>query len=73
MAAGVLAILPFQAGLTGTEGVPVMVFACVFTTILVFAAGFPYFTRKMAEATAEVELEPDAEPVDSAPVESIGF
>jgi cell volume regulation protein A len=60
MAAGVLAILPFQAGLVATEGVPVMVFACVFTTILVFAVGFPYFTGLMASADPEADSD-DAE------------
>jgi NhaP-type Na+/H+ or K+/H+ antiporter len=41
MAAGVLATLPVSAGVAGTEQLPVAVFACVFTTILVFAVGFP--------------------------------
>lgn len=41
MAAGVLATLPVSAGVVGTEGLPVVVFACVFTTIMAFAVGFP--------------------------------
>lgn len=45
MAAGVLATLPAAYGIPGMENLPVVVFACVFTTILVFAAGFPLASR----------------------------
>jgi NhaP-type Na+/H+ and K+/H+ antiporter len=41
MAAGVLATMPMAAGIAGTENFPVIVFAGVFTTILIFAVGFP--------------------------------
>lgn len=41
MAAGVLAGLPMQAGVKGAEAIPIPVFAAVFTTIVIFAAGFP--------------------------------
>ncbi|MEZ4227591.1 MAG: cation:proton antiporter [Polyangiaceae bacterium] len=53
MAAGVLATLPMSAGVEGTEGLPVLVFACVFTTILVFAVGFPIVKRALPEAEDE--------------------
>jgi cell volume regulation protein A len=41
MAAGVLATLPAAAGIVGTEELPTVVFACVLTTVLIFAVGFP--------------------------------
>ncbi len=47
MAAGVLATLPFAAGVPASEQLPTVVFAAVFTTILVFAVGFP-LTRRAA-------------------------
>jgi cell volume regulation protein A len=45
VAAGVLATLPVSAGLAGMEDLPKVAFACVFTTILIFAAGFPLAMR----------------------------
>ena len=39
MAAGVLAMMPYQAGIVGTRDLPVVVFAAVFTTIL-FVCGW---------------------------------
>jgi cell volume regulation protein A len=45
MAAGVLATLPVSSGIAGTETLPVVVFACVLTTIIVFAVGFPVVKR----------------------------
>jgi NhaP-type Na+/H+ and K+/H+ antiporter len=53
MAAGVLATLPMSAGVPGTEGLPVAVFACVFTTILVFAVGFPLARRGVPAVATE--------------------
>lgn len=53
MAAGVLATLPATAGVPGTENLPVAVFACVFTTIVAFAVGFPLAKRRMVP-TVEV-------------------
>ncbi len=47
MAAGVLATLPVARGVEGTEQLPVVVFACVFTTILIFAVGFPLIKGKL--------------------------
>lgn len=47
MAAGVLAMMPAQAGVPGTQQLSVVVFAAVFTTILIFAAGFPVLKRRL--------------------------
>jgi len=52
MAAGVLATLPAAAGVEGTEQFPTMVFACVLTTILIFAIGFPLARRKVTPEIA---------------------
>ncbi len=48
MAAGVLATLPVSSGVKGTEQLPVVVFACVLTTILAFAVGFPLIKRRLS-------------------------
>ncbi len=58
MAAGVLATLPVTAGVVATETLPVVVFACVLTTILVFAVGFPVIKRGLP--TEELPQDPDA-------------
>jgi len=47
MAAGVLAMLPYQQGIEGTRELPVVVFAAVFTTIMIFAIGFPLVRRRL--------------------------
>ncbi len=47
MAAGVLAMMPYQEGIEGTENLPVVVFAAVLTTILLFAGGFPVFKKRL--------------------------
>lgn len=47
MAAGVLAMMPYQAGIEGTRDLPVVVFTAVFTTILLFAIGFPILKKKL--------------------------
>ncbi len=52
MAAGVLATLPMARGVPNMDQLPVVVFACVFTTILVFAVGFPMIKRRMEPAPA---------------------
>ena len=57
MAAGVLATMPAAAGVPGTETLPVIVFACVTTTILVFAVGFSLVRRRGA---------PQPEPIAAA-------
>ncbi len=67
MAAGVLATLPVSAGVPGTEPLPVIVFASVFTTILVFAVGFPIAKRKLP-VTAVVPA-PAVEP--TVPIEVV--
>ena len=48
MAAGVLAILPFQKGVSNTDFFPVVVFSCVVTTLLLFAVGFPVYKNRLA-------------------------
>ena len=53
VAAGVLATLPASAGVPGTQTLPIAVFACVFTTILAFAVGFPLARRGVAAGVAE--------------------
>jgi cell volume regulation protein A len=63
MAAGVLATLPASVGIAGTEELPSLVFACVVTTILIFAVGFPLVRRRRspetsAPAAAHVAVEP---------------
>jgi potassium/hydrogen antiporter len=57
MAAGVLATLPVSAGVPGTETLPVIVFAAVFTTILVFAVGFPLAKRRIVAEPAPASPE----------------
>ena len=47
MAAGVLAMMPHQAGIPGTRELPVVVFSAVFTTILLFAVGFPLLKKRL--------------------------
>ena len=59
MAAGVLAMLPVQAGMAGTEGLPVVVFACVIATIGIFAVGFSVFRRRLPAGVVQA-AEPDA-------------
>lgn len=54
MAAGVLATLPAAAHVPDTEWLPVMVFATVFTTILLFALGFPLVRRRMRDDPARM-------------------
>ena len=63
MAAGVLAMIPasIDPAMPGTEILPVVVFACVFTTILVFAAGFPITKGRLSAAAAAAA--PEASPV----------
>jgi cell volume regulation protein A len=63
MAAGVLATLPHYAGVPATETLPVIVFATVFTTILIFTVGFGVLRRDQVadpagrSVQAEVALE----------------
>lgn len=67
MAAGVLATLPAAAGVPSTEQLPTVVFAAVFTTILVFAVGFPLVRRRVRQRAAEASaLVPPADEVGRA-------
>lgn len=67
MAAGVLATLPVSAGVEGTEDLPVVVFACVFTTIMAFAVGFPMVKKSIPPVEAPTLTEPaPPEPVSEA-------
>jgi hypothetical protein len=43
-------------GVPATDGLPVAVFACVFTTILFFAIGFPLARRALASSTVPSEV-----------------
>lgn len=54
MAAGVLAMSPAQAGIEGTADLPVVVYAAVILTILLFAVGFPIFRRRLAGVDLEL-------------------
>ena len=65
MAAGVLATLPVTKGVPGSEGLPVVVFAAVFMSILIFATGFYIAKRKIspaAESEGAVPLPAGAAP-----------
>ncbi len=61
LAAGVLALVPAQAGMAGTESLSVVVFACVCTTILIFATGFPILKRQLVrtDTSALAPAHPD--------------
>ncbi len=48
MAAGVLAMFPYQSGMSHTRDLPVVVFAAVLCSILLFAIGFPLMRGKLA-------------------------
>ncbi len=65
MAAGVMAMLPHQAGMPGMEQLPVLVFAAVFGTILLFAAGFPVVRKRVPEEDREAPGEAADVPSDA--------
>jgi Na+:H+ antiporter len=50
LAAGVLATMPAAAGVPAAEPMSTIVFACVFTTVMVFAVGFPLARNRRADA-----------------------
>jgi cell volume regulation protein A len=54
VAAGVLAALPFSAGIPGTSGLPIIVFASVFTGILIFSVSFPLVQRRSMNMQIEL-------------------
>jgi len=66
MAAGVLAMMPTQAGITGTQDLPVVVFAAVFTTILHFAFGFPVLKGRLTKADLADPSKVAAAPADAS-------
>ena len=72
MAAGVLATLPAQAGVAGTEKLPSLVFAAVVTSIGIFAFGFKKIRSGAPPAKADAKDSaaggPEAQtPVDGTP------
>ena len=67
MAAGVLAMFPYQAGIPYTRNLPVVVFAAVFTTIILFAIGFPLLKRRVQpEDLQTIAPEAPSPPADSS-------
>lgn len=66
MAAGVLATLPVQAGIAGTESFPAIVFAAVTATILVFSGGVPHWLRKLSAEMPAPAAAADASAVSAA-------
>ncbi len=70
MAAGALATLPLAAGVPGTEGLQVIVFACIAMTILLFAVGFPIAKSRMEQIpSASATGATDALELDGGTVE----
>jgi len=69
MAAGVLATMPAFAGVPYTSELPVLVFACIVTTIVLFAAGFPTVRKQLPTAPPEppAEAASTGEPSGSTP------
>ena len=59
MAAGVMATVPAAAGVPGTRGLATIVFACIISTIAIFAVGLPVASRRLASV-------PDVKPADDA-------
>jgi cell volume regulation protein A len=72
MAAGVLATLPMAAGVPGTEQLPVVVFAAVFTTILIFAVGFPMVKARMPAEDKAADNLPVSMPAGAAIPSHVG-
>ena len=58
MAAGVLAMMPHAMGVPGTEELPVLVFAAIVTTIVLFSAGFPMLKWQLARARQRDAADP---------------
>ena len=68
MAAGVLAILPAQQGMEGAGDMPVVVFATVLTTILLFTLGTSVFRRYLPTGRQEMgATEPSADEAATTP------
>jgi potassium/hydrogen antiporter len=66
LAAGVLATLPMARGIPGTEELPTLVFACTFTTIVIFAVAFPLLRARLPKESVE-QASPQAA-AESAPL-----
>jgi len=66
MAAGVLALMPYGAGVPGTELLPVVAFSVVLGSIAIFAVGFP-IARRGAAAPPPGASPPGATPASPAP------
>ncbi|MEE9385652.1 MAG: cation:proton antiporter [Nannocystaceae bacterium] len=62
LAAGVLATMPTQAGVQGTENLPSLVFSAVVTSIVVFAVGFKLAHNVAADESRTVD-QPEIDPV----------
>ncbi len=62
MAAGVLAMAPDAMGVPHTRELPVVVFAAVFTTILLFAVGFPVLRRRLPASDLAPVEDPKGKP-----------
>ena len=81
MAAGVLAIMPAAVmrdtpsgpvpALPGTEELPVVVFAAVFMTILIFAVGFPLMKRRLG--SADLVSDTGAEAAEESETSQVGL
>ena len=68
MAAGVLAILPAQQGMEGAGDMPVVVFATVLTTILLFTLGTSVLRRYLPAGRQEMgATEPSADEAATTP------
>ena len=70
MAGGVLAMMPHAMGVPGTKDLPVMVFATIVTTIILFSAGFPLLKlmiarRTQAKASVKAAAEEQAERLEA--------
>lgn len=65
MAAGVLAVLPHHAGVADTEQLPVLAFAAVVVTIVLFAGAFPLVKRRLGpmDLASVVPHEPPRAPL----------
>ncbi|MDR0965695.1 MAG: cation:proton antiporter [Myxococcales bacterium] len=70
MAAGVLSMMPHAMGVPGTEKLPVLVFAAIVTTIVLFSVGFPMLKWRIARAQQGRPTEETvaAQPAQPSPV-----
>ncbi|MEC7751924.1 MAG: cation:proton antiporter [Myxococcota bacterium] len=67
MAAGVLALVPWQvAQIPGTKELPIVIFACVFATIVFFAAGFPWAMQRIETENQDSKITAPAHPATNS-------